>query len=71
VVAARSERRVRPAGADEVKNRNGIRGGTPYCSRYFQDTGCALANCQFLHIDKKDTPCLFRREGGTCKKGKK
>jgi hypothetical protein len=30
-----------------------------------------MPNRVFLHIDKKETPCVFLREGGTCKKGKK
>jgi hypothetical protein len=30
-----------------------------------------MPSCVFLHIDKKDIPCLFRREGSTCKKGGK
>jgi hypothetical protein len=57
-------------GADkEVKNEKGIMGGIPYCSRYLQDTGYTMTNCNFLHIVKKDIPCVFLREGGTCKKG--
>jgi hypothetical protein len=27
-----------------------------------------VLNCVFAHIAQKDTPCLFRRKGGTCKK---
>jgi hypothetical protein len=30
-----------------------------------------VVNYQFLHVDKKDIPCVFLREGGTCKKGDK
>jgi hypothetical protein len=57
-------------GADkEVKNEKGIMGRVPYCSRYLQDTGYTMANCNFLQIDKKDIRCVFLREGGTCKKG--
>jgi len=42
-----------------------------YCSRFLQDTGSIMSNCPFLHIDKKDTPCVFLRQGGTCNQGDK
>jgi len=55
----------------EAKNEKGIKGETRYCSRFLQDIGCTMPNCVFPHINKKDIFCLFRREGGTCKKGDK